>query len=418
MSDRRRGYHPDVGEPKVPTTAYVLLWFPKPSETFVFSEVAGLRRLGAAVHVFSLYGPWRRDLSREMRAYDGPVERLGVAAIPRVVKAAVGWWRRQPAVLARLTGAVLRWQGASPEAYAEALWGWLCGPWLASRCQAHGIEHIHAPWARGAATAAWVAGRLASVPFSFTARSHDLFRPDGHLAAKARAARFVRTDVGRYVEPLVALAGDEAPKVRLLRTGMPLSGCARAPVPMRPPYKLLAIGRVVPKKGFPVLLRACRILLDRGVDFHLTLAGGAAGSLRRLAGALDLGERVRFPGFITHDRVGELYREADIFVVPSVVSADGDRDGVPNVLIEALGHRLPVVASDVGGIAEVVEDGVTGRLVPSADPVRLAAGIQTTLRDREAALRLAERGLALVQREYHADSCHGRLLELFRDATP
>ena len=184
--------------------AYVLLWFPKPSETFIFREVANLRKLGLDLQVFTLYGPLTRDLSPEMQSVLLRVERLGLPYLRSAWQNFLFWWIKQPAVTWRLLKTVVfrHWRG--PEREAESLWGALGGFYLARRFQEEKITHIHAPWACGPATAAWVAARLTGIPFSFTGRAHDVFTPDSLLPEKIRDAAFVRGESGPSCSNLTA----------------------------------------------------------------------------------------------------------------------------------------------------------------------------------------------------------------------
>ncbi len=394
-------------------TAYILLWFPKPSETFIFREVVNLHEMGLPLKVFTLYGELRHDLSPEMRSVAVPIERLGLPYVKSVLAEMGSWRRRKQGLFARLMREVpwRRWNGFEKE--GESLWAFLCAFRLARRFQEEGIEHIHSPWACGPATAAWVASRLTGIPFSFTGRAHDIYPPDGAIREKLRGAVLVRTETRTGALHLGAYA--DGREVHVTHNGVPLGTVPLAPVLMRPPYRLLALGRLVPTKGFDVLLRACRILKQRGVDFHLTVAGSGAQMLplKILAWRLGLHGCVSFPGFVTHDRVSGLFQGTDVFVMPCVVARSGNRDGLPTVILEALLHRVPVVATDVSGIGEIIEDGVTGNLVRQRDPEALADAVQAVVKDRERALALAERGRNRVQLEFDALANHRGILELY-----
>jgi glycosyltransferase involved in cell wall biosynthesis len=279
-----------------------------------------------------------------------------------------------------------------------------------------GIQHIHAPWANGPATAAWVASRLSGIPFSFAAHAADIYPPDGALAEKIAAASFVRTENQANVEHLRrhAATAEGRDKVRLVYSGHPVRRAAAAEVSMEPPYRLLAVGRFVRKKGFDVLLKACSILEKQGIEFRLTLAGSGpqARSLQSLATELHLGDRVEFPGFVLYDRVPEMLSRADVFLMPSIIDPAGDRDGLPNVIVEALLQRVPVVATDVCGISEVIHDGVTGVLVPQGAPDALAGAVVELVVDRSRALRMAEAGRKLVLDRFDAAQCFAAVLDL------
>jgi colanic acid/amylovoran biosynthesis glycosyltransferase len=401
-----------------PRIAYILLWFPKPSETFIFREVANLGKMGLQLKVFSLYGRLSRDLSPEMLLAAPGVETLGLPYLARAWKDLLYWWGRKPAVTWHLfkTARFRSWR--NPEREGESLWGALCGAHLARRCEEEKITHIHAPWACGPATAAWVASHLTGIPFSFTGRAHDIFTPDSLLPEKIRDAVFVRCESRSVVNHLAQLTGGDTSKFRLTYNGVPLTAQDLAPVRMQPPYRLLALGRLVETKGFDILIQACRLLKDAGLDHHLTLAGaGPQGRrLQRLARKLGLASQISFPGFVRYDKVAGQFGAADVFIMPCIVHSSGNRDGLPTVILEALAHRVPVIATDVAGIGEVIEAGVTGWLIPPNDPQALADAVLQVVRNREAALAMAARGRARVLTEFNPEANHRRALELFLEA--
>lgn len=401
-------------------TAYVILWFPKPSETFVFNEVVELARIGLPLRVYTLYGPLSRDLSPEMEAVSVPVERLGIPSLPVLHAAFVHWAKCKPGLVRELVRTIPVRKWCDLEAAGENGWAFLCGFHLALRFEAHSIEHIHAPWANGPATAAWVASKLTRIPFSFAAHAGDIYPPDGALAEKIRDAVLVRTENFANLAYLREEASAQADKVCVVYSGHPSNGAVRAAPLRRSTCNLVALGRFVRKKGFDDLLRACAILRDKGLDFRLTLGGSGplTGELLRLSRRLNLGNVVHFPGFIRYDRVPDFLRTGDVFVMPSVLDSTGDRDGIPNVIVEALRCGLPVVATDVCGIPEVIQDGRTGLLVGQRDPVALAEAILTLIRNPEKALEMAASGRALVSRAFDLRRNCLELLRLFDDAIP
>ena len=402
----------------LPHIAYVTLWFPKPSETFIAREVADLRAAGLPVNVTALYGHWRGEISPALGADGVAVERMGIYSLGAVI-AAVAWWlRRRP----RHAGALLRhvvvrrWR--STESFGENAWAALAAFHLARRVAATGAEVIHATWAGGPATAAWVASRLTGRPYSLAGRAADIHPPDGFLEDKIADAAFVRVEAEANVGYLAGLVPSARSRIHAIYNGVTVNGGAAAAVRMRPPYRLLAVGRFVPKKGFDVLLRACRELRSRGIDVRLTLAGSGrdARRLRRIVRRLGLGAIVTFPGFVPFDGVAALYRDADILVAPCIVDRTGDRDGIPTVIIEALMHRVPVVATDVAGIGEVIEDGVTGRLVAPGDARALADAIAATGGDRVQAIAMAAAGRAKVVTMFDRERNARRLIDLLVSA--
>ncbi|MEJ2069978.1 MAG: glycosyltransferase family 4 protein [Syntrophobacterales bacterium] len=192
---------------------------------------------------------------------------------------------------------------------------------------------------------------------------------------------------------------------------MPLEASPRPPRTITPPFHLLALGRLVEKKGFPVLLAACRHLSKWGVDFQLTLAGDGP-ERRRLTNLVQdyaLQDRVHFLGHVPHNQVPELFRQADLFIMPCLVARRGDRDGLPNVILEALAFQVPVVATDVNGINEAVLPGETGWLVPQEEPRLLAQAMREALSHPEEAQRRAQAGRELVGRDFDSETNYARL---------
>jgi glycosyltransferase involved in cell wall biosynthesis len=397
-----------------PRVAYFLLWFPEPTQTFILDEVNTLCRLGLDLKVYTFYGARPPQRVSGMGEVLVPVERLGLASLGTLMLHLLRLFRdRRP--LARLVLAetlVRGWRNL--ETAGEALWATLAGVYLGKRLVQEGVDHIHAPWASGPATGAWVASRLSGIPFSFCGHAHDIYPPDGALEEKIRAASFVRVASAANRNFLLALEPDASDKISVIRSGMPLTPL---PAPRRtrePHYQLLSIGRLVPKKGFPVLIQACGELAAQGVDFYLTLAGDGPQrrELQDLVRECGLSGRVHFPGFVLHRQVPALFQRADLFILPSIVDPYGDRDGIPTVIMEALAHEVPVVASDVSGIPEAVIPGKTGWLAPPGDPQALAAAIIEALDNPKEARRRGRAGKRWVAEEFDSAKNYGKLKDL------
>jgi hypothetical protein len=164
-------------------------------ETFIFREVVNLQKMGLQLKVFTLYGPLTRDLSPEMKLMVPQVERLGIPYLKYAWKDLLYWWKANREKTGWILKTVFRrrrWPNLERE--GESLWGALGGVHLARRFQEEQVTHIHAPWACGPATAAWVASHLTGIPYSFTGRAHDIFTPDSLLPEKIRDAIFVRCE--------------------------------------------------------------------------------------------------------------------------------------------------------------------------------------------------------------------------------
>ena len=406
-------------EARPPVMAYVLLWFPLSSETFIFREIVQLRELGLDIRVYTMYGAALRGCSREMRDYAGPVTRMGVGAFFRIGGAFFRALRTRPRLVWRLLCEGFFRRMRNLEALGENLWCFMAGFLLAEDCKRDGVTLIHSSWANGPATAAWVASRLTGIPFAFTGRAGDIYPEDGLLREKSRDARFIRTNNAANVAWLSRFCppGEEG-KVRLVYNSLTFTERAPCEIPMQAPFRLLAVGRFARTKGFPELITALARLRRERVPVRLTLVGDGAwrGRLTRQVKRLGLEDCVDMPGFVPHDELARYMQTHDMLVVPSVVHSNGDRDGIPNVIMEALSMSMPVVATDVCGIAEVIRNGETGLIVPQRDPAALACAIRAMLADREAAKSMALAGRALVEAVFDRERNITALADLYAEA--
>jgi glycosyltransferase involved in cell wall biosynthesis len=286
---------------------------------------------------------------------------------------------------------------------------WHAG-WLARAFEQDGITHLHAHFAHVPASVAHVVHLLTGLPYSVTAHAKDIYTsPPDRLAIRLRAARFVVTCTGYNAQYLAGLMGTAAAqRLHRIYHGVDLhrfgpNSCT-APDPRTPgdTPTILAVGRLVEKKGYPYLIDACRLLIDRGYDVRLRIvgAGEMKDALRRHIAEVGLDERVELLGARSQDEVIELYRTATVFTLPCVVLDNGDRDGIPNVLVEAMRVGLPVISTAVSGIPELVVDEETGLLVPPRDAQALASALGRLLDDAELRARLAAGAAHRVAHEF------------------
>lgn len=403
---------------RLPRTAYVLLWFPLSSETFIFREVQRLAALGMRLCVYTMYGRRLRGISEEMRQCRLPVMRLGAKNTFRILGAFFRALGRNPGPVRKLMREGLFRRMRNLEALGENVWCFLAGFLLAEQARRDKVELLHSAWGNGCATAVWVASRMSGIPFAFTGRAGDIYPEDGILHEKCRDALFIRTNNLANVPWLQSFCPpDEQDKVHAVYNGLTLAQRTECEMSFTPPYRLLAVGRFCRTKGFPELLTAMARLRREGIPVHLTLVGdgGWRHKLHALRRRLNLEGAVDMPGFVPNDRIREYMHNHDMLVVPSVVHANGDRDGIPNVIMEALSCRMPVVATDVCGIREVIEDGVTGFLVPQRDPAALADAVRRMLADRENARRMAEAGRERVLQMFDSEATIRQLAELYAE---
>ncbi len=406
-----------------PRVLYLSLWFPLSSETFVFYEVDALFSRKLPVSVLSLYAPKAKNLALHMQKTRIPVESMGIASIWRVFKAfGKRFWQEPQKTISILKDILFRrWR--DKEMCAENLWAAVAGFYVAQRCKELGIEHVHAAWANGPATAAYVAHCLEGIPFSFTARARDVNPPDGFLQEKLAACAFARADSSSNIPHMASfLPAHEQEKLHLVYNvaTLPAKECC-ATVSLQAPYKILAIGRLVEQKGFCYLLDAVAHLRSEGLDVQVCIAG--SGELKQQLDSqiktLKLEKYAQMLGFVTHDAVSEAILNSDMLVMPSVIEEKtGFSDGLPTVVIEAMCHGLPVVGTQVASMSDVIKDGETGYLVPQRDAAALAKAMRSVLEDKENALRMAKNAKALVDSLFDSTANIDKMCRLFCKYTP
>jgi colanic acid/amylovoran biosynthesis glycosyltransferase len=399
-----------------PTVAYLLKMYPRFSETFILSELLELERQGVRLHVVSLKKPddgvFHADVARL---------RARVTYLPESLLADPRAWAATHARLAR--GDPRRYAAALARALTlrrrTALKHFLQAGMIAPLVPRLGITHVHAHFASAPAAVALHLHRLTGVSYSLTAHAKDIYI-DGvdetALAAKLRSARFVvtvsdynRRHLGRLVDPQ-----------RLVRiyNGIDLERLAPNGAPSADPPLVLGVGRLIEKKGFEDLVRACAVLVGEGRRLSCAIVGKGPleARLESLAKDLGIGDVVTLTGPLPQGRLLALYRRASVVVAPCIVGSDGNRDGLPTVLIEAMALGVPVVATDVTGIPELVQDHRTGLVVPQRDPEAVARAVGRLLDDRAAAAALARAGRAAVEAEFDVRRNVGRLRSLLEEA--
>jgi glycosyltransferase involved in cell wall biosynthesis len=394
---------------------YVTAGFPTGSgEAFFAAEVEALRALGHDVRLVPIRG-------RQQVVHDDAQALLRFAVVRPLLDATIVWtalteFARRPGPVVAALGAVLRARSAR-----VALKNLAVAPkalWLAALARSLRAEHIHAHWAGTTASAALIASRVSGAPWSFTAHRWDIDE-DNVLGRKTAEAAFTRAIDRLGAEQVAAHASPEA-EVLVVHMGVPLG----EPQPSSrrdqgPSLRVLAAGNLVDKKGHNVLVDAAALLGARGTPVTIEIVGG--GPLQqRLQSRIDsssLGDVVRLVGPMPHGRLlGELAGGRwDVVAQPSVVLADGETEGIPVTLLEAMAHGVPVVASAIGGIPELL-DGNAGLLVPPDDPGALADALARLAAEPEFRAGLAELGRRRIADEFEAGSVARRLSQLFETA--
>lgn len=404
--------------------AYVLGTFPAVSETFILREILELRRRGLEIALFALRRPdggpavaAAGDLPA-LTCYRAPI--LNAAVMAALAHALV----RHPVRFIRVLGRTLALAPHAPLEMLKRLRNVPAAAFFARRASRLGVEHVHAHFAFRPADVAWMMAELMGVGFSFSAHAGDLYvQSPALLARKVRAARFVAVCTRYGLQEMSRRLGGPPPaNVHVVYHGVSPAafGASRGlqPAPAGAEPVILAVGRLQAKKGFATLIDACRLLRKRGVPFRCVIAGEGPerGKLEAAIARHGLREAVGLPGAQTQEQVAALLGTARVFALPCTIAPDGDRDSLPNVLLEALAAGVPVVTTPVAGIPEAIEDGRTGLLTPPDDAAGLAARIENLLNNEPLCRTLVGFGKAVVAERFDITRNVTPLAELFERA--
>ena len=430
-SARRAGSGPP--EPAPPTIGFVLKGYPRLSETFITQEILALEARGLRLHVVSLRHPTEESVHPVHARVRAPVTYLPEYLHQEPTRVFRAWRqvRRRPRY-GRALRLWLRDLVRDPTRNRVRRFG-------QAIVMAHELPlevvHLHAHFLHTPASVARYAAHLTGRRWTGSAHAKDIWTtPRWEKREKLRDADWVVTCTEVNRAELAALA--PAPgRVELVRHGLDLAefppppaspSPSQPPSPSRPPpapppadgaprvLTILSVGRAVEKKGYPDLIAALARLPDTLAWRFVHVGGGPRiAALRRLAERAGIAHRTEWAGALARPDLLTRLRAADLFVLASRVARDGDRDGLPNVLLEAQSQGLPCVATWVSAIPELIEDGVNGVLVPPEDPDALAAGIERLLRDPGLRRRLGAAGERRVRAEFSSVAGADRLAAKF-----
>jgi len=400
---------------RAPVITYFFTTFPKATETFLQREVAALLQQGVKLEVHSLYGGGGEFRGLTVRRFSlwrlwhvlwiipwVAVTRwdvFGVVLHGLLTRRAPGWWNF--------------WENMLGAGFAALHY---------REFQRNPPAHVHAAWSSAPATAAWILHRLNGTPYSAAAHAYDIYDHGGDwwLNEKLAEARFVHTSTAMGAAALRA-RGVPEDKLKVIRRGLDLAEtpprkALRTP---RRPLRILCLARLVEKKGLRQQLRIYAAMRDAGLEFEARIHGDGPErpALERLREELGLTTGVALPGHASPAEVGEALRWADVLFHTGVVAASGDRDGLPNVIPEAMAAGVLVLTSPEAATGEAITHGETGLVAAVEDTAAWVAAARRLGEDDAVATRLQTRARAWVEREFDARRNAGRLAEAFAEVT-
>ncbi|MBI5593985.1 MAG: glycosyltransferase family 4 protein [Deltaproteobacteria bacterium] len=401
----------------------ILKGYPRISETFISNEILLLEEQGLSLHILSMRQPREAfshaSVGRIKAAVDYLPETLLTslpALLPQNLMLAIKQPRRFAAALRVAFRRFLRTQKSATFKHLFQA-GYLVNKFLPGS----NITHFHAHFAHSPTSVAFFTSLLSGIPFSFTAHAKDIYTTDpAQLREKMAHAAFVVTCTEYNRRYLTRLSGMDAPAVFRVYHGIDIglfSGHHDRALPL-PPYRILTVSRMTAKKGLPTVFKALGMLRDRGIRFHHTLIGDGdeRDSLKKLVRDLGLEPFVRWMGTQPHDEVIAQYRHADLFVLGCEIAANGDRDGIPNVCVESMAMGVPVVATRISAIPELIENIKTGLLVDPGNPEALAKAMVQALTDGDLRQKMITAARDRVSRDFNNRNLIGTLADLYTRA--
>ena len=356
----------------MPSVGYLFERFPRFTQTFCAREVAELYRQAMPVQVFSLYRP--KEAIPEVNGLDRVrIHYLPSTKNPMMVAKAHLFSPRLEKIWAA------DGDRRDKRRFREAVH---LGPIL----QNAGITHLHVHFASIAAHTAWWLKRLFEITYSFTGHANDIFCPNPEhritLDDLVREASFVVAVTNYSADRLKQEFPYARDKIVRVYNGLDPS-IFKVAVSGAEPLRIVSVGRLIEKKGWRYLIEACALLRDNGVRFDCCIVGDGPDqeALQELIQQLRLHQRVHLVGPRSQSEIVDILAESSLFVLPAIRDQQGDSDNLPTVLIEALASSLPVVATEVAGIPEIVKEGTNGLLVPEKDSKQLAFAIERLYRD-------------------------------------
>lgn len=398
--------------PGARTVAYLFTTFPKTSETFLQREVRAVRRQGVDVRLFSFWGG------------GGSFDGLPVASFCKWRLASLLWiipWAavRYPGVFWTLVRGVMTRRPGSRLTLLENLLGAGFAGVHYGEFRREGYGWIHAVWGGAPATAAWILHRLNHQPYSVGVHAYDLYEHGGDpwLPEKVAAARFVHTSTEMAAATLRERGLGEG-KVHVIRRGLDHFPEFRPVRHPRRPLRIVCVARLVEKKGLPAQVALYRRLRQSGFAFEVRMLGDGPlrEELRQQIASSGLQSCVELCGQVPHEEVWSSLRWADVLVHTGIVAASGDRDGLPNVIPEAMSAGVVVVTTPQPGPLEAIADGRTGLVAPIDQPDVWERALRLLAHDDALVERLRSGARAWIEEHFVAERNAARLAQLFFDS--
>ncbi len=407
-----------------PTAAlgYILKGYPRISESFISNEILLLERLGFTMRLFPMRRPRETFSHASVKEIQARVDYLPTDLLEdfyRLLRPNIFLSVKRPKQFAATLKIAA--EGIKEASGLATLKHLLQAGYLANKflLKEQNISQLHGHFAHSPTSVTMFASSFSGIPFSFTAHAKDIYTSDKEkIRRKIGRARFVVTCTRHNKAYLQNIAGTSATPIYCIYHGIDLNLFRQTAdlAAMHNPFKILTVARLTQKKGLPTIYKALAGLQQKGVDFQHTLIGDGDDreKILELITSLGLTDRCRWFGTKTHEEVLVHFKESDLFVLGCEIAENGDRDGIPNVLVESLAMGVPALSTQVSAIPEILIDGRTGLTVPPSRPELLEEAMLRLLTDHKLRKRLVKGGKQYVQETFDNNRWIEQLAEIFR----
>ncbi len=408
------------------TLGYILKGYPRISETFISNEILLLEQLGFNLRLFPMRHPrenFSHDSIKKVKAQVDylPTELLqefNRLLIPNIFLAA----KKPKEFIKTYKFASKKFRKNRNLATLKHLLqaGYLTNNLLEKD---KSVQHLHGHFAHSPTSVTMFTSMLSGLPFSFTAHAKDIYTSNPkHLREKIDLAKFVTTCTKHNAEYLNNLTEGCSTPIYTVYHGIDTrlfdsKGASTAPAE---PYQIMTIARLTEKKGLPTIYKALAILRDKGISFNHILIGSGDDkeAVQQIISELQLQENCQLLGTQTHTQVLDYFRKSDLFVLGCEIAKSGDRDGIPNVIVESLAMGVPAISTNVSAIPEIIEHNSTGLIVPPSDSKSMAAGIERLLTDHKLREKCITTGQKRIKSGFDNQTWTKQLAEIFQQENP
>jgi glycosyltransferase involved in cell wall biosynthesis len=393
--------------------------FPLLTATFVYREIQALQAKGINIQTFSIWKPKLCDLSNEAKNFLDNTFYIFPINWIRFFLTHITYFTNRPRIYISVLWEYVFKNQKKIKSAIRTFFHFCEAVYLAKEIESKNIKHLHSHFANNSTTIAMIISKLIGISFSFTAHANDIFADQILLKKKIYSAKFIITisNFNKKFLNRIIPQHNTSSKIHIVRCGIDtLKFSASKVCAVKHKPIILSIGRLVEKKGYPYLIKACKILVDKNIDFQCIIIGDGPQKnyLKKLIGVNHLSKFVTLVGVIFQEKIINFLNKTDIFVLPCIQSADNDMDGIPVVLMEAMAMKIPVISTHISGIPELIKNMETGLLVPPKNEKALAEGIKFLKENIDLRKKLGDAGRKWVIENYEITKNTDKLYEIYK----